>query len=54
MKTVRCDQWRETLISFVYGECESVEQERFESHLESCEFCRTEVGSFRPMQSALE
>ena len=54
MKTVRCDQWRETLISFVYGECESVEQERFESHLESCEFCRTEVGSFRSMQGALE
>jgi len=38
MKTVRCDQWRETLISFVYGECESVEQERLNltwSHVSS-------------------
>ena len=48
-----CEQ-KEVLAAYVYGECSSEEQQRFEAHLQTCASCANEVEVFALLQGALD
>jgi anti-sigma factor RsiW len=47
-----CDE-REPLLAYLYGESDSEERRRVESHLESCEACRDELAGLRSVREDL-
>ena len=49
--TSTCD--RETLVAYLYGECEAEERERIEAHLAACERCGAEVDALRSVRRSL-
>jgi anti-sigma factor RsiW len=44
---------KETLIAYIYGECDADERRLVESHLESCVACAEEVGGLGGVRRAL-
>ena len=47
-----CEQ-RERLIGYLYDECDAQERQLVDSHLETCETCRDEIGGLRQIRQDL-
>ena len=47
-------QQQETLITYLYEECEPDERARFEAHLETCARCVAELEALRGVRGTLE
>ena len=54
MDSVPDCQQRETLVSYLYGECEPAERQRLEAHLTTCQSCADELASFGAVRQTLE
>ena len=44
---------RDLLVSFLYGECDVADRERFEAHVQECTACAEELASFTAVRGAL-
>jgi hypothetical protein len=47
-----CDE-RERLIGYVYDECDSLERQTIQAHLDTCPTCRREIGGLRKVRQDL-
>ena len=47
-----CDE-KDTLVAYLYGECEPGDRERFEAHVRACESCAAEVDALGSVRGAL-
>ena len=47
-----CDE-KDTLVAYLYGECEPGDRERFEAHVGACESCAAEVDALGSVRGAL-
>lgn len=43
----------EDLVSYLYGEASAIEQSDFAQHLEKCDSCRAEFGSFKQLHESI-
>jgi len=48
-----CEEHRDKLILYIYGELEGAEKADFEVHLENCEGCARELAGLAPVHEAL-
>lgn len=44
---------RDLLVSFLYGECDAADRQRFEAHVQQCAACAEELESFTAVRGAL-
>jgi len=50
---MQCDEARELLVDYVYGDLIADERREIEMHLQSCEMCSAELGHLRKTRDAL-